>query len=77
MQQTLLVYSSEINQITEAKEASRRHDKLFNNLKLQQEVIQQQIIKIKEEKDKMQTKLQEEVLNLQQQKAVEVRKTNN
>ncbi|KAL8439144.1 hypothetical protein Efla_000659 [Eimeria flavescens] len=57
LQHSLQVYTAELQQIATAKEACRKQEKLFQDLSLQKEVLQQQLIELQKEKEALSKQL--------------------
>ncbi|OEH74762.1 PF2 arrest specific protein [Cyclospora cayetanensis] len=72
MQQSLQVYTTELQQIASAKATLKRQEKLFRDLQLQQEVLQQQLIELQNQKNQLSRQLKDAVLQSQQRRYLEV-----
>ncbi|KAL8435206.1 hypothetical protein ACSSS7_002627 [Eimeria intestinalis] len=71
LQHTLQVYTTELQQITKVKEACRKQEKLFQDLSLHREVLQQQLIQLQKEKEALSKEMDAAVLQLHRKRTLE------
>lgn len=66
------MYATELQQIASAKEACRKQEQLFQDLNLQQEVLQQQLIALQREKQELAKQLCSAALQIHQKRTLQV-----